>query len=492
MSPIPGQTLTIRDPGLGLVSPAGNAFVFLGASEKGTLNTVQSISSPAVAVDTFGEGPLSEALAYALLVGGGPQYAVRVTGTVAGATGAVTKTAIGTSTGTVAAAGAAYDTYDVIVEITKSGALGVAEFRFSLDGGRTYSEARTVPSGGTYAIPRTNVTLTFTAGAGPTILERGDKFTFTTTAPHYSSTELNAGIDAVQTYLSITPGLAIDAIVATGVNATGSAGATLFGAMATKLQGLANIHQYMRGMVDAGSRDTRTNVKTAFAAVADTRVMAVYGYMGLPSAKSYSGFGAPAMPLISAVAGRAVRARISVDLARTAGDGAEGGPIKGALSITHDEYVTEEMDAAKITTARTWPGVPGYFITNGNLKSAAGSDFAYWQHGRIMDVACRTVIAAQQQFMSSEFLTTAKGTLEEREAKRIEGIVSDKLREQLLDPVNASGRRGHVSEFRYAVDRTNNVLSTQELRSSVAIRPLGYPKWLRTEIGFALNVGATT
>ena len=98
--PIPAQSLTIRDPGLGLVDVAGTAFCFVGTSEKGPLGEVRAVSSPAALVDTYGEGPLSEAVAYALSIAGGPQYVCRVTGSIAGAAGAVTATRIGTSTGT--------------------------------------------------------------------------------------------------------------------------------------------------------------------------------------------------------------------------------------------------------------------------------------------------------------------------------------------------------------------------------------------------------
>lgn len=484
MSPLPGQELRFRDPGLGLVELSGTTFLYIGASEKGPLNEVRALSSPAALVDLYGEGPLPEGAATSLSVAGGPIYCCRVAGTVAGTTGAVTKTAIGTSTGTVAAAGAAFNRFDVVVEITKSGSVATGEFRYSLDGGRTFSESLTIPSGGTYAIPRTNVTLTFTPGAGPMNFEKGDLFKATTTAPHYSTTELALAIDALRTYLGSAPVFTLDGIVLSGINATGSAAATMFGAFAAHLTSLESIFRYVGGIMDAGSGDTRANVKTALAAVASTRVSAVYGEATVGSSKSFTGYGSPRVPLLNAVAARCAQTLMSTDPARFA-----DGPLTNVLAITHDEFVTEEMDSAKITTARTFPGTAGFFITNARMKSAVGSDYLYWQHRRVMDVAARTTIAAQQQFINVELVTNPDGSIEEREALRIEAVVRAQLDAVLLQPKNASGRRGHATAIDYRVDRLANILQTQIVPTSVAVQPLAYAKRLSTEIGFALNVG---
>ena len=212
----PRITVSIRDPGLGLVRAADNKFIYFGCSSKGTVNSIVPVTTPAAVEDTFGDGPLAEALAYGLSVAGGPQWGCRLTGTVVGAAGAVTATRVSTSTGLITVAGAAFDAYEVVVEIMASGTVAVATFRFSLDGGDTWSATITVPSGGTYAIARTNLTLTFVPGAGPIMFERGDKHAFTSTAPHYSSTELALGMDAILPFVSLQPDIDIDAVVFTG------------------------------------------------------------------------------------------------------------------------------------------------------------------------------------------------------------------------------------------------------------------------------------
>lgn len=481
---IPGQTLTLRDPGLGLGEQGENNFVFLGCSSSGSITEVKSFSSSAAVVDEYGQGPLPEALCHKGSTSGWPVYACRLSGTTAGAAGSVTKTAVGSSTGTVTVAGAAYDRYEVIVEITTTGTVATGVFRYSLDDGRTYSEEITIPSGGTYAITNTNLTLTFVPGAGAVYFQDGDLHEFDCTAPHWSTTELALGVTALTTYMTITPEFALDALILVGRNATGSGAATIAGALSTHMTTLAARFQYARAMMDAGSGDTRANVKTAFASYADARVCLIYGDCDLPSSKPYAGFGSPKTSALLSFAARAARELISTDLARVA-----SGPLTGVLEISNDEFANQDMDSAKISTTRTQPLAVGYFITNARLKSATGSDYKYWQHGRLMDRACRTVAKAQVNFQSAGYATNSDGTIEESEAKRLEAIVTEALKVALIDPINAEGRAGHVSDFLYRVNRVNNFLQSETIMSKVAVRPLGYAKYITTELGFAADVG---
>lgn len=471
--PIPGQSLTVRDPGLGIVPESVSAPLYMGCCSGGTVNTLYSFSNKADAIDTLEEGPLVEDVCHALDVDGGPVLAMRLTGSTAGTNGTVTKVGVSTSTGTITVAGAPHDSYETIVEIMATGALGVARFRYSLDDGRTYSEVLTVPSGGTYAVPRTNMTLTFVPGGGPVIFEAGDTHSFDSVAPLYSTSNLADGFTAL---LATSTEFAF--VVLSGEHATGSAAATMFAAFDTHLTSLATQFRYCRGIMDAGT-DTAANVITAMAAVADQRICVCYGDADMPSSKAFAGWGTPKRPSLTVVAGRAHASLISTDLARFA-DG-----TVNVVSISHDEFRNEVLDQHKITTLRTWQGAPGFYITNARLKSPAGSDFVYWQHGRVMDVACDTTVKAQQPFVSTAVRTTGTGAIDPRDAVRIEETVKNSLRARLISPNNAEGTPGHVSRFDYRIDRVNDVLRTFELRSKVAIQPLGYAKTLVTEIGYA-------
>src|SRR5687768_14484207 len=113
--PIPGQSLVVRDPGLGLVPEAVSTPLVMGCSSSGTAFELKTFSSKQDVIDYFGEGPLVETMCHMLDVGGGPVSGMRLTGSTASSAGSVTATRTSTSTGTITVAGATpYDAYEVI------------------------------------------------------------------------------------------------------------------------------------------------------------------------------------------------------------------------------------------------------------------------------------------------------------------------------------------------------------------------------------------
>jgi Protein of unknown function (DUF2586) len=477
--PIPGQTLTIKDPGLGTVAAATSKPLCMGASSAGTVAAIVSCTRRQQAVDAFGEGPLVEQICDVLAKAGGPVLGMRLTGGVAGVASAVTKTAVGSSTGTITVAGAPYDAYEVQVRIRVTGTVATGAFDYSLDDGRTRSEQLTIPSGGTYAIPRSNLTLTFVPGAGPVFFESGDLHEIECTAPYFSTTNLGVGFDAIEASVE-----RFDFIGLAGRPADGTAGATVFGTLSTRLAALAVLERYVGAFMDGGI-GTDAAVKAAFSAVTDSRICVAYGTVDMASSKAFAGWGTPKLPAVNAFVSRAAGVVISTDLARVA-----DGSLTGVVEISHDEYMDETLDAFKISTTRTWPNRDGMFLTNANMKSGAGSDFAYWQHRRCMDVACSTVSAQQQLKIGASVDTNADGTIREQDALRWEAEIEDALRDVLTRPKNAEGTGGHVSDVAYSIDRTVNILSTKTVVSTVGIRPRGYAKFFTTEIGFAVDLGA--
>ncbi len=474
---LPSQEVVIRDPGLGLVAPATSRLVLLGCCSSGTNNAVKSFSSINDLVSELGQGPLVEDAAYALQRGGAPVLCVRVNGSIVGAAGAVTPARVSSSTGTVAVAGAAFDAYEVTVEVLKTGTLGAAHWRYTLDG-VTWSPTLMVPGGGTYVVPQTGLTLTFAAGAGPLFFETGDRFAFTCTAPFYSPTDLGNAIGGL-----VASPLAWDFLALSGVAASASAAAALDAALDGHLAAMQATHRPRRGMLDAGSNDTPGNVVTAYAALTSRRVLRAYGGLRLTSAKGIIGWQSIRKTALTAYAARAAASLISTDLARVA-----TGPVEGVTSLEYDEFRSGLLDDARIATMRTWEGRPGYYPSFGWLASPPGSDFTRWQFGRLMDVACATLYATLAEFINAGLRSLESGALDERDAERIETRVNDALRAVLTQPQNIEGTGGHVSAVRYSVIRTNNVVTTETLLGELAMRPHAYPKFIKTQVGYSLQV----
>ena len=477
----PGQDIDVRNDGVGLIASGKALPVVVGVTSKGTADTLYQYTDPNTLKAALGHGP-AVGLALAVMPQAGGVLVLKTGGSTAGAAGSVTPVRVGTSSGTVTVAGAPHNAYEVIVEITADGTLGAGKFKYSLDDDRTYSPELTIPAGGTYAIPDTNLTLTFVPGAGPDFYDNGDTHSFDCTVPHYTTTDLGTAWTALLDQIGSRK---IRQCFFSGQNATAADGATMAAAIATHMGTLETNFYYARAVMDAGD-DTVANVLSSFSAFADDRVCVCYGTADVITHDSHTGYGTPNVPIAHVVAERAARADLSENLGRK-----QSGPLRGVLSVTHDEGKdTAFSEADKLTTLRTYRGESGFYITNGYLRSPVGSDFLYYDWGRTIDEVCEIVHTRQQKWLLSKFRskTDGSGNLDGRDAARVETFVKQALRAKLLDPINIEGFKGHVSGLSYTVDQTNDYLATRTLRSQAGAVPLSPAETIETQIGFVRSV----
>lgn len=480
---VPSQQMLVLDPGLGLVQADPNSPLITGVSSIGTAGQLLSFSSLADVRTNLGYGDLAEDVGNMLRQKGGPVFAMFTTGTTAGTLSAVTHA---TGAGpTVTAAGATpTGRYSGKVEIIGTGALGVGTFRFTLDNhsptdvAPTFSQVRTIPSGGSFVIPNSGVTLTFPAGTYVGTTGTQDTYTFTTEPPKSTPSDLAVAGTALAALTSLKFPLWFHA----QTNLTGVLGAAFFTALAGQMTSLATQYRFARAFCDGGSGDAPATFITAANGVADKRTSMSYGYVLLASSMPFEGFSVRKCDVNSALAPRIAGNLISTDTARTA-----SGNIPGVLKIYHDAFQDPTVDAAQVTTMRTWPNQPGFWPTQGYLKSPPGSDFQKVQYGRIMDAACTAVYNAVFPFILEGFRTLADGTIDPLDAADIESAGRNALNDVLKRPNNARGRPGHVSSFAFNVDRTINLNTSGQLKTKTGIRPLGYPSTIVNELGFTLN-----
>jgi hypothetical protein len=469
MSYLPGQTYLVRDGGMGVLSNGAVFPVVFGHCSAGTANSLYLSNNQNSLRDTLGQGQAVE-LALPLITKAGGVLVMKTAASTAGVAGAVTKTAIGASTGTVTVAGAPYDAYQVRVRIKATGALGVARFdytRESLAAAPSYSEEITVPAGGTYAIPNTNLTLTFVPGGGPTIFENGDSHAFSCTAPQYTTADLATAFAAFLLALGKND---VQQVHFTGRSSSGAAAATMAATIATQMGLLEARHRWARGVMDAGN-DTGPNVKTAFASFASTRVAVVFGTADIVTLNVQPGWGTPRFSAAFAFSERVV----GCDLSENPGRVASGNLSPRVRSIQNDENLSQSfLEADKINTLRTHDGEDGFYTTNGYLKSASGSDFIYWDWGRVVDRACRVCFETLQPWLLRKvrILTDGTGRIDPRDAVRIEKAVTSQLRAALKGPtVEGVPDMDHVSDLLFKVDLTNDVKSTRQTLYTLQLVP---------------------
>jgi hypothetical protein len=477
----PKQTLSVPDGGVGLVSNATSLPLIIGVTAGGVTDTLYPYNDPNLLRSVHLGGPAVE-LAIPVMERAGGCLLLKTGSSTAGVNSAVTPTRVSTSTGTITVSGTARLGYRVTARIRKTGALGVATFDYSLDGGYTYSDVLTVPSGGTFAVPGTDLTLTFVPGAGPILFEAGDSHAFTATAAHYTTTNLGSAITALLAQIGSRK---IRQVYFAGKNGIASAAATMAAAAATHLDSLAARDHFARGIIDMGT-DVPATTQTAFASFSDDRMATVYGDADIVSLASIAGSGVPRVPAMNAVAERYAGANLSENAGRKM-----SGALRGVRAITHDEFLLQSFsESDRITTLRTWSGESGFYVTNGFLKSPAGSDFVYYDWGRTIDEICDTVVPAQNKWILAKLRALADGTgnIDPLDAERIESAVRNDLKARLLDPINVEGFKGHVSAIGYAVNRLNDFLATRIFQSTTRAVPLSPVEGIESTVGFSRSV----
>ncbi|MFO7179578.1 MAG: hypothetical protein DIU78_012850 [Pseudomonadota bacterium] len=382
--------------------------------------------------------------------------------------------------------------YQLVIEITKAGAVSTAEFRWSIDGGESW-EAEDVVTAATVALGSTGITANFAAGsyvlaetysAETNAYVPGDEYYVDVECPAW-----NAG-DLAEAFAVLSGNEPWRFFVAVTSKGTGdeTAHALLATALQAHLNTLANASKYRAGMIPTEQGEAASDVVTAFSSVSAIRCLLAYGQQRQATMKPFPGFGFPVTHALDSFAAVATAALPSTDLKRVA-----SGPLPAVIKIFHDESQDPTgLDAAKISTLRTWDGKDGFYITQAWLKSPSGSDFTFWPRRILMDIACETVHQMQIDFIGRgvRLNPDGSGTIHELDAIAWEEKIGEALAAQLLTPNNAEGFGGHVQDVRYRISRTHNVRATGTIIGFVGILPLEYASFIETELGFVVALPA--
>jgi hypothetical protein len=458
--PTPEVSTTIRDNALGIVANnPDSVHAKIGVCSLGTPNTIYSFADQKALVDTLGSGPLVEATAHALAVAGGQVLCVPVNASVSG----TIQPPAASSGSNVSVTGTPLDAYKGIVQIMQGGGLGAATFKYSLDGS-SFSSELSIPSNGTYVLPNTGLTLTFTYVAAQPF-SAGQAFAFATTAPSFSTAD---AMNALQALLAESNEWRLVHVVGTSPDASGSA--ALAAAVDTALVSAETGYRYVRGIIEGAEKNDSTLV-AAFSSFASRRVGVAAGFANLTS--SISGNTLRRSAAWPAVA-RAMAVPISQDLGAL-----EDGPLPGVSRLFRDERATPGLDAKQFITLRTFLGVSGCYVTAGRVMAPAGSDYALLQNGFVMDAACRTARSSLLPFLNSKVRVDATtGYILEVDARSIEATVEAALNGALV-------AKGHASAVSVKVSRTENILSSQRIPVTIRVVPLGYARAIAVDIGFS-------
>ena len=492
---LPYADINVLDGGLGLGPSPVTAVAVIACSSQGTAEAAPLITNDATLIkDTFGQGPLVDAGA-CLVAAGVTAVLVKATTSTVGAAGSVTTTRVDSSDGTVTveAASEPNDAYEVEIEITTSTDSvedNDGAFRYSLDGGDSWSDPIAIPvgSGGPpatcdYAIPNTNVTVTFTDGAGTELaFEDGDTFTFDCTAPAFSTTGL------ADAYAVLVDDPQLWRFLWIPQEADGAAASATLAATAKALiEGSTVQKRYAHVIMGAkpASGEDDADIKSAFATFESRRVTNCAGDTNFLSASNPGKFYRRNLSWEAAL--RAATVPASEDIGRVKSGGLARTAVRanGSPGIYRDEYKTPGLDAERFVTSRTIPGVTGYHITQGLSHAPSGSDFKLLSNCFVMDICCTVLAAGLARYINDDLRVDDAGDLDGRDANAIQSELEEKLRDAVIRSTPQ-----HVSNLRVQVIRNNSPLSTQTLKAKFSILPKAYFKYIDGEITFVRELAA--
>lgn len=496
MPALPSVNQSIRDPGIRSGGVPRSTPVYVGYTSGGTPNTLTWYDTPDAAVNDHEDGPALEMALCALEEAGGPVGILCADTTVAGDNSAVTK--VDSHEGpTISLAGTSRYDHFFELEIVGAGALGAGKFRYNRDGfsgatdaQKSWTEYITIPSGGDYAVPNSDLTVTFAAGTYVV----GDQYTWTSECPAMNASDLADAFDV----LAATNRRYRFVVLAASANVGAASGhATLAAAFQSELNALANLGRNRRGMMPADAAADDAAVTTAYAAVTANRVLLLFSDVAWLSGRKLLGYVRPRGSALSSAAARAAQVRISTDLKRT-----ESGPLPRILEVYHDEASDPTgLDDEYISTLRSWVGLGTPFFGQGRLKAAQGSDYRLWPRGTVMDAICDITFEESQKFIGMGLRFNAGpdvgdglnaagltiGALDPRDIKRLETMVNTRLRAEILQDFNEEGERGHATDVRYRISPTHDVATTETIIGDVNGVPLVYPSRVDNTLGWGTS-----
>ncbi len=475
--------IKVQDNGLGQQSPGnGNLLVVVGVGSGGTLPVNTPLTSAAAGsfIAAAGYGPAPQLAELILDESGGPVVMVQATATTPGSSTGVMPAAQNTSTSAVTLTGSPVDTLYGVVTVAAGGTIGTGpvQIEVSIDAARTTLVTVNLGTGNTYPIPNTGLTLNFGTGA----LVEGDQFYWVSTEPVASDASISSAVQALK---SLPFGEVPIVIYDAGCTATGGDVSNFD----LDMTGLFGARRFMRRVCaarDAAWGGTSTETEAAWMTSIEAshandntlRVGVAAAHYNVTSPVDGSQYRRP-LSWLAAV--RNAQVAIQVDLGRVS-DGALSplviptvktwpAPTTAPSSpdgfLYHDEAKTPGLDAARFMSAITYPGFPGFYITDPQMMAPPDSDFEDLDHGLVIDAASLIwYLFATKRLRSGVRVNKTTGYIYEVDRQSIQYQGTQALR-NVLTPGNV------VTDVYVTISATDNILSTQTLTATVFVIPLG-------------------
>lgn len=468
---VPSVPITIPDGQLGIRAPSSAVLAILATATDGEIGVPKTATRKEDLVDEFVSGPLVEQGAYAIERYGLTILSTRVEAETDGSHGAIDTSGVeGTSVVTLDGAVDPVDDFEVYVEFTTGGTIGVAgiKYRESYDNGRTFSPVKALGTAATLTVAGA-AKFNFAAGT----IEPGDVVKVQAFAPAWGADSLAVGLDAIRVTQAPWTRLGI----------YGDCNSAAISLIDAKLEQMASKGRNRRAIGHARAAASGEDASDYLAALqaelggsACRRLLLTAGRCKTDSSVARRRYRRP--PSL-AVAARSASLSEEIDMAEI-----NLGPLPGVFirdehgnPDEHDETVNPGLDEARFCTLRTWESRTGTFVNNPRLFSPVGSDFIWLQYGLVVDLVCSLVRPALEPILNKGVFVVPDGSgqIDPEVATSIEGLVNGILSRHVVGARKAT-------RCLFVLDRKHDVLRTGRQPWKVRTVPLAYIKEMPGEV----------
>lgn len=490
----PTVTITTRDGQLGVLPiSSGKPTLYIGPSTAGSLTTPSVHARARLLQAAYGYGPNVEYACADIATYGRPAGILRCAATTAGTVGDINDTGVaGTSDPTVdAVLRVPNDTYDIAVRIVTGGTVETAgiAYQYSLNYNAALSESDNnwsppIALGTATAIDIPDTGIQFDLAAGT--LLAGDIWTLRCNGPECGTSDVQAAAEVIAAWATEWEHLVFTAPVSTAI------AGVLDGLMTTmRARGQFTCFWSASARVPTAVETDatyQTALGTELAALATTFGNVVGGTVqhqsAVPGRANF--YRRPALIAIAAKLGKVSE---EVDIAQIVSPGGPLGRVvladQNGNLLHHDETIQSGLDDLRLTSLCSQPGRTGIYVTNPRIRSAAGSDFEFVQHRRVMNLFEAILYAYFSLRLSKDvFVSKKTGFILESEAIEMERGAEALLRKVM---------KTKASEVSVSLARDDALLSTKTLSVDAGCVPKGYVKQINISTGFvnpALTVKA--
>ena len=374
---------TVTDGLLGLTETGEGKHIKIGASPVQTDKMVEVTANRSLDFirENLGYSPLADAVMDSIENGAEKIICIPVAADTKGTISAISEKKADSS-GTITASGSPNNAFQMIVQITGKGILNVAGFRYSINGGYSYSDELTVPLSGEYSIPDTGVTVNFNIGEGESF-EVGDQFSFTTTAPQMTNQNV---LDAVKLIADIKE-------EAEFVHIVGSCGPETWAALSVLQKELQDKrHKPLIFILEAPEKDADMSLSDYVDMLEEARkTVRNYNIQVVAARAVYVGMDGVTrnVNMASIVLGSYAKVAVNRSIGETATISYAEDKVLGLLpeGLTEDDI--DRLDSAGYLTIRQYDGLSGYYVTNARVMGPEGTDYRYAEDVRVLNKIIR-------------------------------------------------------------------------------------------------------